>query len=249
MSNVVCPECRHENEPERVYCHNCGARLAGTASNISGKDEEAKRLETRERLRRMMDNRGVRARQLLSNFAKLILGSGVAAALILMFAAPDLPPAAKELELGPQIGLDIEEALMQRRAIQFTYRQDQVNGYLATALKRKKTSLLDKPLLEFRRGIAQFDEGILRMTVERSFFGCSLYTSAYYRANVENGKIAAISQGGTIGRMPIHPQLMEYADFLFSDVWKALEQDRKQVEKMVAIEFHPQSVVLTPPAQ
>jgi hypothetical protein len=248
MSNLVCPECRHENEPERVYCHNCGARLTGTVSNISGKNEEAKRLETRERLRRMMDNRGVKARQLFLNFARLILGSCVVAALIQMFAAPDLPPAGKELELGPQIGLDIEKALTQRRPIQFTYRQDQVNGYLATALKRKKTSLLDKPLLEFRRGIAQFDEGIFRMTVERSFFGCSLYTSAFYRANVENGKIAAIGQGGTIGRMPIHPQLMEYADFLFSDIWKALEQDRKQVEKMAAIEFHPQSVVLIGPS-
>ena len=41
-----------------------------------------------------------------------------------------------------------------------------------------------------------------------------------------------------IGRMPIHPQLMRYADFLLGDVWKALEQDEKQVGKFSAIEFH-----------
>ena len=56
-------------------------------------------------------------------------------------------------------------------------------------------------------------------------------------------------EGGMIGRMPIHPQLMRYADFLLGDVWKALEQDEKQVAKFAAIEFHPKTVVLTAPAQ
>ena len=27
VTKLVCPDCRHENEPERIYCHNCGARL------------------------------------------------------------------------------------------------------------------------------------------------------------------------------------------------------------------------------
>jgi hypothetical protein len=59
----------------------------------------------------------------------------------------------------------VENALVQHRSAQLTYGQDQVNSYLGNVLKRKKTSLLDKPLLEFRRGIAQFDEGSVRMTV------------------------------------------------------------------------------------
>ena len=24
---LVCPDCQHENEPQRIYCHSCGARL------------------------------------------------------------------------------------------------------------------------------------------------------------------------------------------------------------------------------
>jgi zinc ribbon protein len=249
MSKLVCPECRHENEPERVYCHNCGARL-NRSTAAAAKNEEAKTIETRERLRRMMDNRGVKARQLAFNIAKLVFGSLALAALIQMLGAPDLPPpAAKDLELGPQIGLDLENAFMQHRGAQLTYTQDQVNNYLSNVLKRKKTSLLDKPTLEFRRGLAQFEEGSFRMTVERSFFGCSLYTSGFYRAETKGGAIAAKVRGGAIGRLPIHPQLMQLSGFLFSDIWQALEQERKQVEKLAAIEFHPQSVVLTVPTQ
>jgi hypothetical protein len=248
MTKLVCPECRHENEAERVYCHNCGARLNRPAV-VSGKSAEAQTAETRERLRRMMDNRGVKARQITFGIAKLFLASFAAAVLILMFSTPDLPTRSeKEMDLGPQIGLDLENALLQHRGEQLTYSEDQVNNYLANVLKRKKTSLLDKPLLEFRRGLAQFGEGTFRMTVERSFLGLSLYTSASYRANVQSGKIAATNESGAIGRLPIYPQLMSSAHFLLNDVWKALEQDRKQVEKMAAVEFHSQSVVLTPSA-
>lgn len=250
-SQLVCPECQHANEPERVYCHNCGAKLnRGPTVTIPGKTDDAETVATRERLRRLMDQRGVLRRRLAFNIGKLILGACVVAALIQMILAPDLPaPAGKELELGPQIGLDLENALLQHRGAQLIYQQDQVNNYFATALKRKKTSILDKPMLEFRRGVAQFDEGVFRMTAERSLFGLSLYTSVFYRANVQDGKITATCEGGMIGRMPIHPLVMQFAGFLLGDVWKALEQDEKQVAKFAAIEFHPKTVVLTAPTQ
>lgn len=250
-TQLICPQCRHENEPERVYCHDCGAKLNRAApAAIPGKTDDAETVATRERLRRMIDQRGARTRQLIFNIAKLILGACIAAVVIQMFLAPDLPaPAGKDLELGPQIGLDLENALLQHRGTQLTYQQDQVNNYLSTALKRKKTSILDKPMLEFRRGVAQFDEGVFRMTTERSAFGWSLYTSIFYRTNVHDGKISAVCQGGMIGRMPIHPLLMQYAGFMFDDVWKALQQDEKQLAKFAGIEFHSKSVVLTAPLQ
>jgi hypothetical protein len=46
--------------------------------------------------------------------------------------------------------------------------------------------------------------------------------------------------------MPIHPQLMKYADAIFADLWGALDRERKSVSKMAGLEFHPQAVVLTP---
>src|SRR5437764_15002861 len=31
MIKLICPECRRENEPKRIYCHDCGARPDQTA--------------------------------------------------------------------------------------------------------------------------------------------------------------------------------------------------------------------------
>ena len=53
-------------------------------------------------------------------------------------------------------------------------------------------------------------------------------------------------KGGNIGRMPIHPLIMKYGDILFTDFWAALDQEKKTVSKMSAIELHPKSVILIP---
>ena len=46
--------------------------------------------------------------------------------------------------------------------------------------------------------------------------------------------------------MPIHPMIMKYGDVLFTDLWAALDREKKSVSKMEAIEFRPKTVILTP---
>jgi hypothetical protein len=110
---------------------------------------------------------------------------------------------------------------------------------------KSKQSALSK-LLQFERAIVQFDENICRVTAERSLLGYSIFTATSSKVTLQDGKLIAANNGGTIGRLPIHPALMKYADLIFSDLWNALDREKKSVSKMGAIEFHPQAVVLTP---
>jgi hypothetical protein len=59
-----------------------------------------------------------------------------------------------------------------------------------------------------------------------------------------NGKITAANLGGYIGRMPIHPALMKYADVLLGKAWECVARERNSVARLAGIEFHPQSVTL-----
>jgi hypothetical protein len=248
MNKLVCSECRHENEPERIYCHNCGARLDRSSLAKERAAASEAPAETLKRMQRMFDPRGIKLRRMLVRISKLILGACAAAAIIEMLLPPQSPPRSQGVELGPQIGLDMETAVMEQRGARLSYSEDQVNAYLLTALKRKQAAL-SKPLLEFERGFAGLDEGVFRLTTERSFLGYSFYITASYQVETYDGKLAAKNCGGSIGRMPIHPQIMKYADVVLDDVWKALDQDRKQVAKLAAIEFHPHQVVLTAATQ
>ncbi|MDQ6808769.1 MAG: hypothetical protein M3Z64_05010, partial [Verrucomicrobiota bacterium] len=90
-------------------------------------------------------------------------------------------------------------------------------------------------------------ENLCRVTIERSLFGQSLCVGGAYNVSLNNGSVIAQNRGGSIGRLPIHPQLMQFAAPLFTDVWAALERERKSLTKMSAIELHAQSVTIVPP--
>jgi hypothetical protein len=243
MITLICPECRRENEPERIYCHDCGARLDRTAlAKVAPKGEDVK--ETQRRLRTMLDPQRAKIRHLFFKTSKVILGAFALAAVIQMILPPDLPPRPKTGDFPPQINLDLENAALNHSATPMQYTEAQVNAYLASALKGKQAAL--GKLLDFERAVVKFDETICSVTAERSLFGFSVFTTTSSKVALQNGAIIAANNGGSIGRLPVHPLLMKYADPLFADLWVALERERKSVAKMGAIEFHPQAVVLTP---
>jgi hypothetical protein len=244
-TKLICPECAHENEPERVYCHSCGARLDRSALT-SGKSPEESFSETRRRVRNMFDPTGVKIRFWFFRTAKLILGACALAAAIQMISAPDVPPPVKPLLLISQLNLELENAVTYHRPPRLQYSEDQVNAYLAYALKSKQ-SALNKPFLEFQRAIAGFEENQITLTAERSLFGWSLYSSASYGVALRDGNIIASNKGGAIGRVPIHPQVMGLIDIIFADLRSALERERKLVMKMGGIEVHPKTIILTAP--
>ena len=87
---LICPECRHENEPERIYCHDCGARLDRSAI-AQAKPKEEPPQETQRRLRSILKPKGLIMRQRLLQGLKVILGAILVAAVVQIVLAPDLP--------------------------------------------------------------------------------------------------------------------------------------------------------------
>lgn len=243
MKKLICQECRHENEPERIYCHNCGARLERTAlAKEAAKQEQPE--EAHRRVRAMFDPNRDRLRRNFFKISKLVLGALLAAALIQMLLPPDVPPRQKNVGISVPIALDLETASQTHGAAPLRYSDEQVNAYLAYTLKNRQSTLSKWP--RFERALVGFDENLCRLTVERSLFGFSFYTGGKYRVAVENGSMSAVENAGSVGRLPIHPQLMKLCGFLFRDVGRALDHDRKLLAKMSRIEFQPQAVVITP---
>jgi hypothetical protein len=243
---LVCPECRRENEPERIYCHDCGTRLDRSAlAKEKSKEEDPK--ETRRRLRSILDPRRAKLRHQFFQGSKLLLGSFLMAAVVQMVRPPDLPPATTASDLPPQINLDLENLLMDPRTGPLRYTEEQVNEYLAYTLKGKRPAL--SKYLQFQRAAVALDENGCRLTLERSLFGYSLFTATRFSAQLTNGNITIQNHGGRIGRLPVHPALMQYSGFLFSDFVAALDRERRLVVKLGAVEFGPKTIILYPRQQ
>jgi hypothetical protein len=100
--------------------------------------------------------------------------------------------------------------------------------------------------LKFERAVVAFDEGQFRVTEERSLSGFSIFTTATYSASLQNGNVVLKPLSGQIGRLPLHPVLMQYGDVLFADLRSALDRERKSITKLGSVELHPQTITLLP---
>jgi hypothetical protein len=243
MTKLVCAECRHENEAERIYCHNCGERLDRSAVVAQKKQHDPQ--EAHRRLQKMLGPPN-KARQNFFAVSKLALAAAVVAALVEIALPPELPAPTKTAPT--QVDLDLESAASYQKAGPLEYSQDQINAYLAYRLTSKKKAL-NKPLLDFVRATASFREGACTIAMERSLFGYSLFSQTSYRVDTGAGKISATNVGGWIGRLPVHPAIMRFGDIIFADLWSALDRERKLVGKMGAVNFHDGSVTITPPTR
>jgi DNA-directed RNA polymerase subunit RPC12/RpoP len=240
MTMVVCSECRRENEPERVYCHDCGGRLDRSAIKVRKDDVK----DAQRRVKKLFDPQRAKIRATFFGISKVLLGALAVAVVIQMILPPDVPALAKTDMLASQVRFDLENATLRHQPAQLRYTEDEINAFLVYALKTKHKAL-DKPLLDFQRAFVGFREGACAVTMERSLFGYSVYTSCTYAVAIKDGKINAAAKGASVGRLPIHPQVAQYVGLLLSDLWFALDSEARLVAKLGAIEFHDKTVVLT----
>lgn len=238
---LSCPECRHENEAERVYCHECGARLdrSPLASHKVAKPETPEQMH--KRMRSLFARRRFKARLFFVKAAKLIVAAGAASVVFEVLIAPDLPETPKSATLPPQINLNLERLTQSRQPPLLRYSEEDINAYVANVLKNKKDKL-NHPLIDFERAVAAFGEDNCRVTIERSIFGYSIYTSGNYSIQSDGGKVNVSPRGGAIGRLPIHPYLMQYGGFLFGDVVAVMDRERKLLGRVGSIQMHEKEI-------
>ena len=244
---LTCPECRRDNEAERIYCHDCGARLdrSALANRKSAKAETAEDLH--KRMRGMFSQRRLRAKLFCFKTVKVILAACVAAAILEILIPPAVPPVVKSETLPPQINLSLEDLTESKQPKALQISENDANAYLANVIKHKKEKL-NHPLLAFERAILGFSEGNCRVTIERSIFGYSIFSSGDYDVQITNGKVVATPKSAAIGRMAIHPSALPYTGFLFSDAAAVLDREHKLLNKLGSIQLHEKVVEISSPA-
>lgn len=226
---LPCKECDFVNEPERVYCHNCGAKLD---RSLLPKEDQLRREppeRARKRIMRMTNPGGGAIKAALWNLAKTLVFSSLAAVCILMLQEPDGVPSSKP-ELSSRLVASELTQLMaspQARALAFT--QAEVNSFLASGKVKKEGSV---PGVLYKRAFANFESGTCRISIERTVWGFSVFAGTLYRAEATGGVYYATNLGGNLGRLPLHPLLMKYVDpILFGDLAEGLKPEYAAVRK------------------
>ncbi len=228
---LPCKQCGYVNEPERVYCHNCGTKLD---RSVLPKEEEVRR-ETPEKARRRIQkmtnpDKGIVKRE-LKTLVQTILWAASTALLIQILRPPsDVPPVQKDV-LPRMIQSDIMDAVEAAQPLRLTLTQDEINAFLKGQIKDKDTSLL-AGIIEFKRAFVVLTPGVCHIGMEKSLWGWPVYFGTNYKLEMINGEFTATNNGGNLGRVPIHPLVMQYCDYLFRGLWVALHREEQQMHQM-----------------
>ena len=236
---LLCKQCNFENEPERVYCHNCGAKLDRSLLPPEATKREDP-VVVQQRVRKLIRPRGVSPVQRIKNLVTSLLLGALLAAIIVIAKPPNgVPEISKEAVMdAPPITDDMEGAQQQTGAHALRYSEQQVNAFLLASIRSKDSGAA----IKFERCYVHFDEGICRITTQESILGLSLYATTARNVTIQNGAIVSQPVGGSFGRMTIPGKGMQRLETIFAPLWKVLDHDRKLVSQMQSITFHKGSV-------
>ena len=229
---LTCSQCSFANEAERVYCHNCGAKLDRSLLPKAEETNKTSLEQTRKRVRKMTNPGGPNVMREVKALGNCLLYGALVALIIGIVREPDGLPSKKpnETELPRMIGTELTDAVEspQPRVLQFT--EGEANAYLRTSLKSKGSGFI--PGAQFERAFVRFEPGSVYVGLEQSLFGFPLHSGARYNVGVKDGKFFADNKGGNIGRVGIDPFIMKYAAAAFQPLWKSLKRESDQIQNM-----------------
>jgi len=238
---LTCKQCNFANEPERVYCHNCGAKLDRSLlpkepAKVTKENQE----KSAKRVRKMVNP----TRGFFTNWHKSLLNalfSAVCVAAIIQMARPPagVPPVPTKDDLlnAPPLLEGIEDVQMSPTPQQVKLTENAANLYLAGAVKARGDAADD--YFKFDRAFVNMGKDVIKVTAQESAFGYPIYAGASYKLSIAGGKLIATSVGGNLGRLPIHPMVMAYCDFAFQQLWDALQRERSLLDKMQSVSVQP----------
>lgn len=233
-----CQNCGFENEPQRVYCHNCGTKLDRSAlpPEATAKKNTAK---VEQHIRKMTNPRRGHVGATLKALAKCIGAAIILAFLIVICLHPVDEPAPltlKDVTASPYIYDDLTTAVGQPIARRLAYSEAAANGYLQAAYRSRDIEVLYIPF-RFERVYTKFYDSCVQVTGQTSLFGLQFYTGATYAINLKSGKVERECLGGHIGRLQIPGLLMQYLDGGLEPLWKLLDRDKRVIQQLQSITF------------
>lgn len=232
--NLRCGQCGYENEAERVYCHNCGGKLDRT---LLPKAEDDKTRETsdkaRRRIKKMTNPGGNPVVREFKALLSTLFWAAIVAGVVVALRAPQGVPDPKGAGLNRLVQSELMDAFESPTSRQISFSEEEINGSLKQSLKGKEGGLI--PGLKFGRAFVNIYNGATRVSTQQDLWGFPFYSSATYKISIKDGKFAPLLIGGSFGRLPVHPEVMQHLDWSFDKLWAALKRERGYLDKLQSI--------------
>jgi hypothetical protein len=239
---LTCKECAYNNEPERVYCHNCGAKLD---RSVLPKEEQLRRESperARKRIMRMTNPGASPVRYAITTSLKIFVWAAIIAVGILTCLPPDnLPPQKGELSMR-MVSSDLMDLIRTKTAASLVLKENDVNNFLKSARPKTTSSV---PYVEYKRTFVNLEPGIAQITLEKAIGGFSTYYGTIYRAEATNGVFITANVGGYIGRCSIPQFAMRWLEpLMMKDIQDTFKTEIDELKQLADVKIQKGQVLL-----
>lgn len=234
---LTCGQCGYENEPERVYCHNCGTKLDRSVLPKEKTTQEENLAATKKRIKKMT-NPGRGWDDVKQGFNTIFLAAVVAAVFLLVMPPERLP--SKEKEANAQlISVPIDYALENPAPSTLQFTEADISGHMRSRVKGVEVV----PGLDFKRAYAVLNDGKIVLGVHQELFGLPIYTTVEYEAGIKDDAFYAKKVGQSFNRLGIDPRI-PLMDSMFASVWAKLKRERQVLDRAHSITFTKDAVTI-----
>ena len=227
---LTCSQCGFENEPERVYCHNCGTKLDRSLLPKDTTSPEDNLAAARKRIKKMTNpGKGMAEFKTAIN---TLVWAVLVAALYLIFSPPELGPLPREKEAGANlISVVIDDALQSPAGSVLQFTEADLSQHMRTRVKAVEVI----PLLEFKRAYARLSDGQITVGVEQDLFGLTtICSSVDYQLKVIDGQFVATKVGQRFGRLGFDPRIPK-VDGIFQPLWASMKREKPLIDRIQQI--------------
>lgn len=236
---LQCKECEYQNEPERVYCHNCGAKLD---RSVLPKEEQIRRESPERARRRIMKMTNPAAsvfRRELGAFIKMIVFAVLVAMIVQILRTPATAPG-KTGAPTRMVASELSNLVESPTSVRAIFTEDEINAHL-----KSKTSATTGSMVKVSRVYIDLEQGTARVGVEKSLYGLPIHLGSLYRVQASNGVLTTINIGGNIGRLPLHPLIMErISPLMFGSLAEGMKSEYAKLMKLKTVTIGKDQVLL-----
>lgn len=258
MSARVCGQCGTENDATRVFCANCGSRLPETtiepgtavatneipragrsAPELPGARQPVRRSKGKPALSQAAPSASVG--RLFSQILSTALLGAALAAIIQIARVPDGVPAVQSA--NPAATSERMETLQAGASATqpslWVVNQDAANEAIATIIQMKPDVSGSVVNARFVRAAVSFDAGFFEFFIQQKFLGRDLYLTLRGVVRSSGNGCTVEWVGGSAGRLPVAPALLQVYARLFGQVFLGLEQATGFLSRAGDIRFEP----------
>jgi len=232
--SLPCEQCGYNNEPERVYCHNCGSKLdrsllPKTAETVQEHPEKVKK-----RIEKMTNPKSGSFGREVKTLFKVAFFSALLACILLAIQKPEDLPELKKTDDIRMVSSDMMEAVNSPTPVRLSLSDDDINHYMKQrAFRDRKPTMI--PGVDVAQVYVACVPGVIRIYSQQNSFGFDTYSRIDYKLEIKDGKLIPTIVGGAFGKLNLDPILMQYGDWAFGTVWDSLSREHKQMDKMLSV--------------